>query len=121
MAWKKQALALLPDVFSDKGKQEAVNHDMQLAELYEQIGRLKPARGFPKYSRHIPSKSAWMVRGAGRIMCFLSGSGVLSNTNVRMYRNGKVSVYFGRLSGAIFNFTIMRGRIRNIAIGFLPQ
>jgi transposase len=47
-AWKKQALALLPDVFSDKGKQEAVNHDMQLAELYEQIGRLKVENDFLK-------------------------------------------------------------------------
>lgn len=47
-AWKKQALALLPDIFSDKGRQETVKHDMQLAELYEQIGRLKVENDFLK-------------------------------------------------------------------------
>lgn len=55
-AWKKQALALLPDLFSDKGKHEAINHDMQLAELYEQIGRLKVENDFLK-------KKSEMFRG----------------------------------------------------------
>jgi transposase len=47
-AWKKQALALLPDVFSDKKIQDAADHDTQLAELYEQIGRLKVENDFLK-------------------------------------------------------------------------
>lgn len=47
-AWKKQALALLPDIFSDKGKQETTSYENQLAELYEQIGRLKVENDFLK-------------------------------------------------------------------------
>jgi transposase len=47
-AWKKQALALLPDLFSDKSKQISTDHDIQLAELYEQIGRLKVENDFLK-------------------------------------------------------------------------
>lgn len=47
-AWKKQAVALLPDIFNDKSKQEAAHHEMQLAELYEQIGRLKVENDFLK-------------------------------------------------------------------------
>lgn len=47
-AWKKQALALLPDIFSDKKQQATSNHDTQLAELYEQIGRLKVENEFLK-------------------------------------------------------------------------
>lgn len=46
--WKKQALALLPDIFSDKKKQIITDHDAQLAELYEQIGRLKVENDFLK-------------------------------------------------------------------------
>jgi transposase len=46
--WKKQALALLPDIFSDKKKQIATNQEIQLAELYEQIGRLKVENDFLK-------------------------------------------------------------------------
>ncbi len=38
---EKQALALLPDIFSDKKKRDEINHEDQLTELYEQIGRLK--------------------------------------------------------------------------------
>jgi transposase len=47
-AWKKQALALLPDIFSDKNKKEQTNHEVQLSELYEQIGRLKVENDFLK-------------------------------------------------------------------------
>jgi transposase len=47
-AWKKQALALLPDIFKDKNKLEITNHAAQLAELYEQIGRLKVENDFLK-------------------------------------------------------------------------
>jgi len=47
-AWKKQALALLPDVFSDKSKQEMTVHATELSELYEQIGRLKVENDFLK-------------------------------------------------------------------------
>jgi transposase len=32
--WKKQALAYLPDAFSDKNKQEATTYETELAELY---------------------------------------------------------------------------------------
>lgn len=47
-AWKKQALALLPDLFSDKAKRDSVEHDTQISELYEQIGRLKVENDFLK-------------------------------------------------------------------------
>lgn len=47
-AWKKQALAYLPDVFSDKGKQLKISSDTQLGELFEQIGRLKVENDFLK-------------------------------------------------------------------------
>ena len=46
--WKKQALALLPDIFGDKNKQETTDHSTQLAGLYEQIGRLKVENDFLK-------------------------------------------------------------------------
>lgn len=46
--WKKQALAYLPNAFSDKGKQETNTHEIELAELYEQIGRLKVENDFLK-------------------------------------------------------------------------
>lgn len=46
--WKKQALALMPDIFSDKKHQESINHNNQLSELYEQIGRLKVENDFLK-------------------------------------------------------------------------
>ncbi len=47
-AWKKQALAYMPDAFSDKSKQENISHDIQLTALYEQIGRLKVENDFLK-------------------------------------------------------------------------
>lgn len=47
-AWKKQLLAHLPDAFSDKIKQEKVIHNNEVAELYEQIGRLKVENDFLK-------------------------------------------------------------------------
>lgn len=47
-AWKKQAVALLADVFRDKGKAELVEYETQLAALYEQIGRLKVENDFLK-------------------------------------------------------------------------
>lgn len=47
-AWKKQVLALLPDIFSNKKKQDKTDHDNELAELYEQIGRLKVENDFLK-------------------------------------------------------------------------
>lgn len=47
-AWKKQLLAHLPEVFSDKTKQEKIAHNTQVAELYEQIGRLKVENDFFK-------------------------------------------------------------------------
>ena len=46
--WKKQALAYLPDAFSGKNKQEATTYETELAELYEQIGRLKVENDFLK-------------------------------------------------------------------------
>lgn len=47
-AWKKQALALLPDIFSDKKKQHCTNTDLQISSLYEQIGRLKVENDYLK-------------------------------------------------------------------------
>jgi transposase len=47
-AWKKQALAYLPEAFSDKGKHEETSHASELGELYEQIGRLKVENDFLK-------------------------------------------------------------------------
>ena len=47
-AWKKQLIALLPDLFSDKNKREASDHATEIAELYEQIGRLKVENDFLK-------------------------------------------------------------------------
>lgn len=47
-AWKRQLLAHLPDAFSDKSKQEKVIHNNEVAELYEQIGRLKVENDFLK-------------------------------------------------------------------------
>jgi len=47
-SWKKQLLAYLPDAFSDKSKQEAIYHNHEVAELYEQIGRLKVENDFLK-------------------------------------------------------------------------
>lgn len=47
-SWKKQALAYLPDAFSDKSKQKTIAHDTQAAELFEQIGRLKVENDFLK-------------------------------------------------------------------------
>ncbi len=46
--WKKQALALFPDLFSDKNKSATSDYENQLAELYEQIGRLKVENDFLK-------------------------------------------------------------------------
>lgn len=40
-AWKKQALAVLPEVFSRKRDQERERQQELLDELYAQIGRLK--------------------------------------------------------------------------------
>lgn len=46
--WKKQLLAYLPDAFSDKRKHDLSANETQLAELYEQIGRLKVENDFLK-------------------------------------------------------------------------
>lgn len=47
-AWKKQLLAYLPEAFSEKNKQEKIAHNDEVAELYEQIGRLKVENDFLK-------------------------------------------------------------------------
>jgi transposase len=47
-AWKNQLLTHLPDIFSDKGKQEKIAHHNEVADLYEQIGRLKVENDFLK-------------------------------------------------------------------------
>lgn len=46
--WKKQALAYLPDAFNNKTKQVSTAYETQLADLYEQIGRLKVENDFLK-------------------------------------------------------------------------
>ena len=45
-AWKKQLLAYLPDAFNDKTKQQTLTHNLEVADLYEQIGRLKVENDF---------------------------------------------------------------------------
>lgn len=47
-SWKKQALAYLPDAFSETNRQETTSYETQLAALYEQIGRLKVENDFLK-------------------------------------------------------------------------
>ena len=47
-AWKKQLLSQLPDVFSEKSKQEKMAYNNEVSELYEQIGRLKVENDFLK-------------------------------------------------------------------------
>lgn len=47
-SWKKQLMAHLPDAFSDKGTQEKAAHNEEIAQLYEQIGRLKVENDFLK-------------------------------------------------------------------------
>jgi hypothetical protein len=41
-------LAYLPDAFSEKTKQQTIAHNGEVAELYEQIGRLKVENDFLK-------------------------------------------------------------------------
>lgn len=54
-AWKKQAVALLADVFRDKSKPaETMEYETQLAALYEQIGRLKVENDFLKKKFDVP-------------------------------------------------------------------
>ena len=53
-AWKKQAVALLADVFRDKGRPEMAEYETQLATLYEQIGRLKVENDFLKKKFDVP-------------------------------------------------------------------
>ena len=47
-AWKAQASACLPDLFSDKKKRTETAHETQLTELFEIIGRLKVENDFLK-------------------------------------------------------------------------
>ena len=47
-AWKNQLLTHLPDIFSEKTKQEKVTHNKEMSDLYEQIGRLKVENDFLK-------------------------------------------------------------------------
>lgn len=46
--WKKEALAQIPEAFSGKQKQAAIDHGAELTNLYEQIGRLKVENEFLK-------------------------------------------------------------------------
>lgn len=46
--WKRQLLNALPDAFSVKHKQTIVEHESELSQLYEQIGRLKTENDFLK-------------------------------------------------------------------------
>lgn len=46
--WKRQALTHLPEAFSNKSKQTKIDYESQLAELYQQIGRLKVENDFLK-------------------------------------------------------------------------
>jgi len=46
--WKKQGIAQLADGFTDKNKELKADHDSEVSELYEQIGRLKVENEFLK-------------------------------------------------------------------------
>lgn len=46
--WKRQLLNALPDAFSGKQKQIVSDHQAELSQLYEQIGRLKTENDFLK-------------------------------------------------------------------------
>jgi transposase-like protein len=46
--WKRQLLNSLPEAFSNKQKQIITDHEMELSQLYEQIGRLKTENDFLK-------------------------------------------------------------------------
>lgn len=46
--WKKQLLENAPNAFSGKEKQVENDHAIELASLYEEIGRLKVENGFLK-------------------------------------------------------------------------
>ena len=46
--WKRQALDSLPELFTNRTKALQVDYESQLAELYQQIGRLKVENDFLK-------------------------------------------------------------------------
>jgi len=46
--WKKQALLYLPEAFSNKVAEQKDSQEKELAELYQQIGRLKVENEFLK-------------------------------------------------------------------------
>jgi transposase-like protein len=46
--WKRQALDSLPELFTNKTKALQIDYESQLAELYQQIGRLKVENDFLK-------------------------------------------------------------------------
>jgi transposase len=46
--WKRQALSKFHELFVDNAKREQADHESQLTELYEQIGRLKVENDFLK-------------------------------------------------------------------------
>jgi transposase len=46
--WKKLVLSQLPEAFSANKKKDTVNQNVELSNLYEQIGRLKVENEFLK-------------------------------------------------------------------------
>jgi transposase len=46
--WRKQALHFLPEAFSGRAERQQENYAEQLAELYQQIGKLKVENDFLK-------------------------------------------------------------------------
>src|SRR3990167_308391 len=46
--WKRQALDSMPELFANKTKALQIDYESQLAELYQQIGRLKVENDFLK-------------------------------------------------------------------------
>jgi transposase-like protein len=46
--WKRQALDAFPELFANKTKALQIDYESQLAELYQQIGRLKVENDFLK-------------------------------------------------------------------------
>ena len=46
--WKRQVIAKIPEAFSGKQQQAEKDHSLEMAALYEQIGRLKVENDFLK-------------------------------------------------------------------------
>jgi len=51
--WKKQGLLYFPEAFSEKAVQQKDSHEKELAELYQEIGKLKVENDFLKKKSNV--------------------------------------------------------------------